>query len=81
MARAEELGADQALAFLRRGRRDQHAAPGPHGRPGRASWPAATFRGAQVAVLGAAFKPNSDDIRDSPALDVAGHDPAGRARR
>ncbi|MFF5101935.1 UDP-glucose dehydrogenase family protein [Streptomyces sp. NPDC000134] len=27
--------------------------------------------GARITVLGAAFKPDSDDIRDSPALDVA----------
>lgn len=30
-----------------------------------------TIAGAKITVLGAAFKPNSDDIRDSPALDVA----------
>jgi UDPglucose 6-dehydrogenase len=28
--------------------------------------------GTRVAVLGAAFKPNSDDIRDSPSLDISG---------
>ncbi|TXH45439.1 MAG: UDP-glucose 6-dehydrogenase, partial [Actinobacteria bacterium] len=30
-----------------------------------------TFRGVRVCVLGAAFKPDSDDVRDSPALDIA----------
>ena len=29
------------------------------------------MRGQQIAVLGAAFKPESDDVRDSPALHVS----------
>jgi UDPglucose 6-dehydrogenase len=30
------------------------------------------LRGTRIAVLGVAFKPNSDDIRDSPSLDICG---------
>ena len=29
------------------------------------------LRGAKIAILGVTFKPDSDDVRDSPALDVA----------
>ena len=70
MARAGELGVDQALSFLkevdainlrRRARMVDLAREVAGG----------SFGGMRVAVLGAAFKPNSDDIRDSPALDVA----------
>jgi UDPglucose 6-dehydrogenase len=70
MARAEELGVDQALSFLqevdainqrRRARMVDLARESVGG----------DFEGCRIAVLGAAFKPNSDDIRDSPALDVA----------
>jgi UDPglucose 6-dehydrogenase len=70
MARAGELGVDQALSFLkevdainmrRRARMVELAREELDG----------SFGGMRVAVLGAAFKPNSDDIRDSPALDVA----------
>ncbi|MBL1120354.1 UDP-glucose/GDP-mannose dehydrogenase family protein [Streptomyces sp. 110] len=71
MARAGELGADQALTFLREVdsinmRRRGHMVELAREAVGGA------FLGKRVAVLGATFKPDSDDVRDSPALNVAG---------
>jgi UDPglucose 6-dehydrogenase len=71
MARAGELGADQALTFLRE-------VDSINMRRRTAMVELATrvcggsLLGANIAVLGAAFKPESDDVRDSPALNVAG---------
>ncbi|MEX3517975.1 UDP-glucose/GDP-mannose dehydrogenase family protein [Corynebacterium camporealensis] len=71
MARAGELGADQALTFLREvdainmRRRDRVVEMAKESFDG-------SLLGHRVTVLGCAFKPNSDDVRDSPALSVAG---------
>ena len=71
MARAGELGADQALTFLREvdainmRRREKTVELARQTLGG-------SLIGRNVTVLGAAFKPNSDDVRDSPALAVAG---------
>jgi len=87
MARAEELGAKQALEFLR-----EIDAINLRARQrvidvvrGELSEDLTQYK---IAVLGATFKPDSDDVRDSPALDIAAqlqaagaivvvHDPQG----
>ncbi|CAL9285469.1 UDP-glucose 6-dehydrogenase [Streptomyces sp. enrichment culture] len=69
-ARAEELGLGESVAFLHEideintRQRERTIALAQKALGG-------TFTDRNVAVLGAAFKPRSDDVRDSPALAVA----------
>jgi UDPglucose 6-dehydrogenase len=70
MARAEELGAKQALEFLR-----EIDAINLRARQrvidvvrNELSEDLTQYK---IAVLGATFKPDSDDVRDSPALDIS----------
>ncbi|MFJ5176538.1 UDP-glucose dehydrogenase family protein [Streptomyces griseoviridis] len=72
MARAGELGADQALTFLREIDSINMRQRGQMVELARQAVGGGSFLGRRVAVLGAAFKPDSDDVRDSPALNVAG---------
>ncbi|MFC8588220.1 UDP-glucose dehydrogenase family protein [Streptomyces sp. NPDC090109] len=72
MARAGELGADQALTFLREIDSINMRRRGQMVEMTREVLGGSSFLGRRVAVLGATFKPDSDDVRDSPALNVAG---------
>lgn len=70
LARADELGAGRALRFLDEvdeinGRCRERLVELARQECG------GDFSGRRICVLGAAFKPHSDDIRDSPALAVA----------
>jgi len=70
MARAQELGAEQALEFLR-----EIDAINLRARTRMIDLVrkelSEDLTGKKIAVLGAAFKPDSDDVRDSPSLDIA----------
>ncbi len=70
MARAEELGAKQALEFLREIDAINLRARARVIDVVRSNL-SEDLVGYKIAVLGAAFKPESDDVRDSPALDIA----------
>ena len=70
MARAEELGVDEALSFLREVDAINLRARARIIELVRKDL-SENLQGKTIAVLGAAFKPDSDDVRDSPALDIA----------
>jgi UDPglucose 6-dehydrogenase len=69
--RAGELGVEDAMTFLRHvddvnQRQRERVVHVAHAMVG------GDLAGARIAVWGAAFKPDSDDVRDSPALWIAG---------
>jgi UDPglucose 6-dehydrogenase len=70
MARSEELGARQSLEFLREIDSINLRARNRMIDLVRADL-GSDLKSRRIAILGAAFKPDSDDVRDSPALDIA----------
>jgi UDPglucose 6-dehydrogenase len=71
LARAEELGLASSLQFLKEFDLINQRARLRAVELACTALGATDLKGKKIAVLGAAFKPESDDVRDSPALEIA----------
>ena len=77
----DRAGLRRAAADRRDGRRRERRAQARHGRSGRSRRCGGSVAGKTIAVLGLTFKPNTDDMRDSPSLGILPRAAEGGAPR